>query len=372
MFKGVDMLAEKTASRITLTEKCLLGIVLALFVMLAVSMAMPTQAHAAKRWIDYIETAKGATFDNSDNLNALEYTVHPSGDKSGRVDHVGLGMVMGKCTTYHQKWNHRGKAVVVNLVPGKTYYISTTLKLYDNVTINANGATVKQVTNGKSVFINALYKDSTDNTGSKKKIGGYKRCSNITINGGTYITTGKRSNDVKWSKGGWAGGYSSFLFMHGNKIKISGVTIKNNYNGHYIEFAGVKNSKIENCTFTGKYVGDSTNEVVQLDTAYNSSVSPQGAPWDGTCCKNITITGCKFNVPKMPVGVGTNYACKKKSSKITVTGNTFKVKKYALAFYKCKGVVAKDNKFKKGKVYIHSTAKSVKLGKAEKKAKKKK
>lgn len=333
--------------------------------------ALPQTAHAASyRWIDQVVTEDGTTFEgHSTNMNSKSYTINPSGDKSGKTDRTAFNNCMGKVTTYGQKWDHRNKAIAINLVKGKTYYIDVTCKLYNNVTFNANGATIKQVTKGKGVFINALYKDSTDNTGSKKKIGGYNRCKNITVNGGTFVTTGKCNPNTTSGKNGWRSGYSTFLFMHGTGIKISGVTIQNNYNGHFIELAGVKSSSIKNCTFKGSYTGDSTNEVIQLDTNYNASVSPQGAPWDGTPCKSITISGCKFNVPKMPVGIGTNYACAKKSSSIKVLNNSFKVKRYALALYKCSKVTATGNAFSKGKVLVHYTASSVKLGKAEKKAK---
>lgn len=364
--QGIDMKDALASKAITL--------IAAVTFMLAFACALgtPMQAHASSRWIDCVTTGSGETFQTTRNLDTDTYTVSPSGDKSGRTDRVALGMVMSECSTYGQHWDHRNKAVTVNLVPGATYYIDVYIKLYDNVTVNANGATIKQVTKGKGVFINALYKNSTDNKGAKKKLGGYKRCSNITVNGGTYITTGKKSPTVGWSKNGWPGGYSTFLFMHGQNIKISNVTIENNYNGHFIEFAGIKNSSIENCTFQGSYVGDSGNEVIQLDTNYSISCSPSGSPWDGTCCKNIIVSGCNFNVPKMPKGIGTNNNCKKRSSNITVTNNSFKVKKYAAYFCKCSKVTMSGNAFRKGKVYISKTAKKVKLSSSEKRAKTKK
>lgn len=332
------------------------------------------QAHAADIWPCNLKTASGympatKSAAMSHNLNSSSYTVYPSGDKSGRTDFVALDAVMGKVSNrYNQNWDHRNKKVTVRLVPGKTYYIDKTLKLYNNVTFIGTGATLRQVTKGKGVFINALYKDSSDNTGSKKKIGGYSRCSNIAVTGGTYVTTGQAGN-TKRSKNGWRFGYSTFLFMHGNNIRISGVTISNNYNGHWIEFAGCRNVSVKNSTFNGSYKGDSTNEVIQLDATKASSNSPQGAPWDGTVTKDVTVSGCKFNVPGIYRGIGTNSQSKKKYSNIKVLNNTFKVKKYGIAFEQTTKCKASGNEFSKGKKVLVKKSSKVTLGKTEKRYK---
>ena len=344
----------------------------ALFAVLALS-AAPRQAQASTIWACNIKTASGYQASSkaaamSHNLNSSSYTVYPSGDKSGRVDFVALDAVMGKVSNrYRQNWDHRNKKITVRLVKGKTYYIDKTLKLYDNVTFIANGATIRQVTKGKGIFINALYKDSSDNVGSKRKIGGYSRCKNITVTGGKYITTGQPGS-TKRSKNGWRFGYSTFLFMHGTNIKISGVTISNNYNGHWIELAGCKDSSIKNSTFNGSYRGDSTNEVVQLDVTKSSSNSPQGAPWDGTVTKNVSVSGCHFNVPGIYRGIGTNNASSRSYSSIKVKGNSFYVKAFAASFYKVSGLTISGNKFSKGKVLVSKCSK-VSLGKTEKKRK---
>ena len=111
----------------------------------------------------------------------------------------------------------------------------------------------------------------------------------------------------------------------------------------------VKNGKISNVKISGKYRGDSTNEAIQLDTCMNSSVSPQGAPWDGTPNQNITIEKCRISVPAMSVGIGLNSKARKKSSNIKIIKNKIKVKKYPVYLNKVKKVtVKKSGKVKKG------------------------
>lgn len=315
---------------------------------------------AAQDWKKYIDPKTDST----------SYTILPSNDATGETDRSAINNAMNG-TNSTSGWDHRTKPITINFVAGATYYIDGTINLFDDVTINAHGATIKQVTNGKPIFINAHFIGSNNVFNMKpKSVKGYNRCKNISINGGTYITTGKPDPKAKKSKyGKYKHGYSCFLFMHAQNVHIDGATLVNNYNGHFIEFAGVKNSSITNVTIKGKYTGDSTNEAIQLDTNYNKANSPTGAPYDGTPCKNITIQNCNINVSKMSVGIGTNYQCKKTSSNIKILNNKIKVKKYAVALYKCKNITVKGNTFHKGKLYKHSTAKKVKASKNKQKKK---
>lgn len=318
------------------------------------------------------QAATRVAYDNIDASQAGEgvWVVKPSGDKTGTTDRLTIRQVeLGIEAKYAQAYDlptctNQNKKITIKLVSGKKYYFDGPLPLFDNLTLDATGATITQKAVGKGFGINARYYGSEFAKGVKT--GGYNRCKNITITGGTWVGTTK-PDKTKTKKYGWYSGYSAFLFMHGKNVTIQNATITNNYNGHCIEFAGVKKGVIKNCTFKGKYVGDTTNEVIQLDTNYNSSVSPTGYPWDGTPCKNVKISGCKFKIA-MPVGIGTNYQCKKQSSNITISKCTFtKVKKYAVALYKCKTVKISGSSIKKGRILKHSTASGVKLGSAEKK-----
>ena len=361
-----------TAAHTSSPKKALAFVLVALCATFVALCLTAQTAHASSLWICNIKTANGTMVTSKaqakkTNLDSSSYTIYPSGDKSGNLDFKAIHLCMNKCTSYKQNWDHRNKKITIKLVKGKTYYIDQTLKLYNNVTFIANGATIKQVTKGKGIFINAYYKDSSDIPSSLKKTGGYSRGKNITINGGTYVTTGQ-CGKKKGKKNGWYMGYSTFLFMHCNKIRIKNVTITNNYNGHYIELAGCKNCRIEYSTFNGTYKGDSGNEVIQLDACVSKSNSPQGSPWDGTATRTTLIDHCTFNVPSCPKGIGTNQQSSKSYYRIKATNNTFKVKKYALCINNCSKGSASGNKFKSGKVYVSKNS-NFTLGKAEKKKK---
>lgn len=334
--KRGDIMGKATHS----TRYAVWGAVVLLLVAATFALA-PQQAHAA--WYDHV----------SPQADADAYTISASGDTSGVTDHDAIKKVMETANGKGMNWDHRDMAITINLVAGETYYIDDSLKLYNNITINATGAKVKQVTNGKGVFVNAKY-----TTSASASVGGYDRCKNITINGGTYITSGKPGAKTT-SKNGWYTGYSAFLFMHGQNINISNCTIKNNYNGHYIEFAGVKNSTITNCKIYGSYTGDSTNEAIQIDTSYSKDNSPIGAPWDGTTCKNINISGCTIKCPKMKTGVGTNLTCSKRYSRITVTNCKIWAKTYSVAIYKTTKATITNNTFHKGILMKHYTSKRI-------------
>ena len=146
----------------------------------------------------------------------------------------------------------------------------------------------------------------------------------------------KKAEDAAY----WDGRAATFTSKHGSH---------NAYVERFIEFAGIKNGKISNVKISGKYRGDSTNEAIQLDTCMNSSVSPQGAPWDGTANQNITIEKCRISVPAMSVGIGFNSKARKKSSNIKIIKNKIKVKKYPVYLNKVKKVtVKKSGKVKRG------------------------
>ena len=284
-------------------------------------------------------TVKGKGYIQTTNGNKVKFVVTQSGDKTGRKDKAAIDRINKKIRT-----NPSIKPTIV-FSKNATYYVDCTIMLYDKTTVYAKGATIRQVTPGKPIFINAYYKDSKYNKGAMKKVGGYNRAKDITVNGGTYIVTGKPAKDAKKGKfGAYKAGYSNFMFMHGQNIVIKNCTITNNYNGHFIEFAGVKDGTIRNVTMNGKYIGDYTNEAIQLDTCMNSSVSPQGAPWDGTSNRNITIKKCTISVSGMPVGIGHNSVAKKKSQNISILKNTIHAKKIGITMPNCKSVTYMGNK----------------------------
>lgn len=189
----------------------------------------------------------------------------------------------------------------VILHPGE-YRIKNLLKVFDNTEIVATGATVTQIKKGKGLLINARY------AGSKygEPNGGYNSCTNITVDGGTWVGQTFPDHTKELKENGCFVGYSNFMFLHGNNITIKNLTIKNNYNGHLIEFGGIRDGKILNCNLAAedsKYAGEADNEAIQLDNTLEPENSPVGAPYDDTSCRNITIKGCKIRFAR---GIGTN------------------------------------------------------------------
>lgn len=230
----------------------------------------------------------------------------------------------------------------VILKPGE-YTIKNLLKIFDNTELIAEGATITQKKKGKGLIINARYE------GSKygEPNGSYSSCQNITINGGTWIGQLAPSTSKELKDNGCYVGYSNFMFLHGKDITLKNLTIKNNYNGHLIEFGGVKNGLILNCNLAAKdskYAGEADNEAIQLDNTYEYENSPVGAPYDDTPCKNITIKDCKI---KFARGIGTNPKGDSAYSDIVIENNIIiSTKSEGINLYDCESARIINNKIK--------------------------
>lgn len=224
-------------------------------------------------------------------------------------------------------------SLVVNFAPGE-YTLTNSLPIFDNTTFNATGAVFNQKTDGKGLLINGFHMNSSYGQGSS----GYGSLKNVVINGGTWVGTAKPNTEKALKDNGYYVGYSSFLFMHAQNITIKNCSFKNNYNGHFIELAGVKNAKIENCNMAlsdSKYIGEGSNEAIQIDNTYQQSNSPSGAPWDDTACENITITKCKI---KFARGIGTNRVGNSFFKNIKIQGCTITSTNEALNMYDVLGL----------------------------------
>ena len=193
--------------------------------------------------------------------DSKEITVAPSGDNTGLTDFCNLRDALRDYDT-------------INLLSGKTYVIGGSgkgaLDVDSNTTINAKGATIKQVNAGKGIF-------KTDQEATE---GGYNAMVNVTINGGTYIGNTKKGATISLMK-----------FFHARNITISNATFKDIYSGHLLELAGCKDVLVENCYFGGKIGSDNTrNEAVELDNCSTGCLGlPKGSPFDNTACQNITF-----------------------------------------------------------------------------------
>lgn len=184
--------------------------------------------------------------------------------------------------------------VKITLLPGN-YQLRYTLRFKSNTTFIATDATITQTKAGTGFIMNG--------TSAQGKYGSIK---NILIDGGTWIGTASPDKEKTKKPNGYYVGYCGFLFYHGENITIQNCSFKNNYNGHFIEFAAVNKGKIINCNMNmkgSKYIGEANNEAIQIDNTYAKENSPSGQPWDDTPCKNITIKDCDIQYAR---GVGTN------------------------------------------------------------------
>ncbi len=219
-----------------------------------------------------------------------------------------------------------GQATVV--IPAGTYYLdNNSLRISSNTTLIADGATI--IFRGGSRDIPMLVNDE-DSQVSSASAGGYNHASNITVQGGTWDGNAKATAPA-----------NIFHFSHASNITITGATLKNCCGTHFIEFAGVKDSKITNCTFkdfikksgVSYKTSDPTaslktndagevsivSEAVQLDFC-EQKTSSGSPPFDGTVSKNIEVSGCTFI--NCLSGIG-NHHHERSSSDWTFKDNTF-------------------------------------------------
>ncbi len=216
-----------------------------------------------------------------------------------------------------------GHKIVVT-VYGGLYYIGSTLCIQSNTTIQMDSAsTIRR----SKVTVNML--KVTDAAHKTTPYYGYTLGHDITITGGTWDGGDISKTTVE----------KNLIYIgHSQNVTVSNTTIKNCYGTHALEFAGVINSTIKKCTFTGfRYAPDRfTAEAVQLDIC-DTGIS-DGSQWtpgytmDGTTCKNITLSNNTFI--DYPRGIGCHHVYSDGRNKngansgpyenITISKNKFK------------------------------------------------
>jgi hypothetical protein len=161
----------------------------------------------------------------------------------------------------------------------------------------------------KSVIIN-----KSDGT-----IGGYDANENIVIEGGTIDGNYLAFPD------GTQREYGQIVLCHTKNSKIKGVTLKNQDRWHMIELNSSRDILVEDCLFSNYVdIGTASSESLQIDGAISSTQMPmiQGAPYDKTTCKNITIRNNTFDNVKDGVGTHSSEALKLHKN-IKIKGNKF-------------------------------------------------
>ena len=210
-----------------------------------------------------------------------------------------------------------------------TYYLNGMLRLASNTYIDAKGATIICTKAGSKMASQQEY----DKAKGKSSQGGYNAVRDITIDGGTWVGTKKFGSD-SMVKNGQKTGPNVFNFIHAKNITIKNATIYNVPNAHLIEFCGVKNGVVQNCTLgcykdaAGKLIkgytsGDKKRAAIQLDACDSAENNPLAWPYDNTVCSGVQI---KNNYVWFYTGVQAAEMSKRKTSDVKVTGNKFKCK----------------------------------------------
>lgn len=222
-------------------------------------------------------------------------------------------------------------------IPAGTYYLSNTLVIYSDtkLTLDAN-ATLCMMKEGLVMLMNG-----------GAQAGGYGKTQNITVSGGTWDGN-CTSGNVK---------ETLIYICHAQGVHLSGMTIKNCCGSHFIEFAAVSGGTIRNCKISNFVLmngvdysdldsdtqtsGTSiSSEAIQLDFALENT-SGGAAPFDGTPCKSIEISGCTFS--NCLSGVG-NHHVEKVNQSITIKNNTFKqMRNTCVNVFAAKDVIIQGN-----------------------------
>lgn len=209
-------------------------------------------------------------------------------------------------------------------IPKGTYYIDVILKIGSNTRLSVDKeAKIVRRRNLGGMIVN---KDA--NTGSGK----YESNKNIVVEGGI------------WDGNGGTSGYSTMKFIHCQDITIRNLTVMNNYEGHLLELAGVKDGLVTNCIFRD-YKGkkDVIKEAIQLDIVHSSGMVPGGSPYDDTACQNITIKN--NTIQNYQRGIGSHVSVKNiYSDTINIENNKFSDIAYeAVNAYNYKNLSVTDN-----------------------------
>ena len=190
---------------------------------------------------------------------------------------------------------------IIISVPAGIYYISQTLHIHSNTTLNLDTNAI--IIRTDSVLDTCNMIKNTDYKNKSTPYKGYTLSHDIIINGGTW--DGGNIDKAKSEK-------NLLYFGHAENITISNTTIMNCYGSHAIEFAGVKDSTIKGCKIKGfRYSPDLfTSEAIQLDICYKDSDGDWAPSYtvDKTTCKNIIIE--KNVITDYPRGVGAHHVLK--------------------------------------------------------------
>ena len=238
---------------------------------------------------------------------------------------------------------------VFNFPKGEYVLNDTVLKVYSYSTLNMDGCTLKRSgpqKEWKSMLRIGNATGESDEPGAY----GYNGYHDITIKGGTFDGNGNKAATNNTDSP------SLLRFGHGSNLTFEGVTFKNSYDNHHMEFAACKGITIRNCFFEGfvpkkgktgaKAVNYANNEAVQFDIMHIERHFPQYPFLDDTPCQDIVVDGCTFT--NLQRGLGTHSAVAGSYfTNIAFTNNTFSdIGGYAIVATNYKNAVISGNTIK--------------------------
>lgn len=221
-----------------------------------------------------------------------------------------------------------GEYVIVE-VPSGIYLLESKLKIYSHTYLKLDdNTTIKNSPSRKSGSMLSNYYE--------KQAGGYAGSSDIIIEGGTWDGNTK---ECRFSRG-----FSNMAFAHAENITIKNVRILHNYEGHLIEFAGVRFGEINRCILRG-FKGKSRKEAVQLDIMHDKKMFPAFGVYDDTACDSIII--CNNIIGDFPRGTGSHTGVEGIfHQNITIKNNYFyRIKEEGIDAYCYKNLKITDNSF---------------------------
>lgn len=225
-----------------------------------------------------------------------------------------------------------GGGLVKIIIPDGNYYISDPeqtkpypLKLYSN--------TYLELAPNAKMIRNSKYSPMIMNY-SSKTAGGYTASHNITIDGGIW-----EGNMQKFPTP-----FDNILFGHSENVTVKNAKVLNNYGGHQIEFAGVKNGQALNNYIEG-YMGEKKKEAIQIDNISQPDAFPPFGPYDNTPSVDILVSGNQIMNHSRGVGSHTAVAGIFHQN-ITIENNTFtNIKHEGIDAYNYNDLIVKNNIF---------------------------
>lgn len=273
-----------------------------------------------------------------------QITITTKNYNGGKAIQEALNLQNGETPPYEQ---------LTVYIQGGTYDITSSLLVYGNTKICADGDTIIRYCKKGNALDSQGRAPIISNACSGK--GGYEGASNITVEGGTWDFQGQADGDHNGMT------MEAFRFMHGRNFRISNVTMKNLYRSHFITIEGVEHVEIVGCEFRDYTNPTVKKEAIHIDCMHNEHMAPSNQEeivYDDTICNHISISNCDFS--HVPRGIGTHVAIEGLfPSDIVISNNTFSDITYeAIKAYHYKNVLINGNTITRAgcgiKCYLYS------------------